>query len=181
MSGPGRPTKQVVNQRKRQILVFLVASAAASEDAVKRIASKLQLQEGSVRAYLESMRGEVERDQIPSDDLANAIKTADSFKALRALAKQVQLGIAARTIDPTAGSSHLEAIREQRQLLRAERQEQAQAVLQNLEPMTMDEVERFEAWREARAIRPLAPGEAALPPPETPPASPPPAGHASAS
>ena len=101
MSGPGRPNKDEIAQRRQRIRLFLAVSAAASEQAVKRIAEKLGVGERAVRGDLEAIRDEVEH--APSDDLSHdllaAIEGADTFKLLKALGKKVMHEMVTGTID----------------------------------------------------------------------------------
>ncbi len=165
MSNPGRPNKDEVAQRRQRIRLFLAVSAAASEQAVKRIAEKLGVGERAVRGDLEAIRDEVEH--APSDDLSHdllaAIEGADTFKLLKALGKKVMHEMVTGTIDRALGSALVEALREQRQVLLRERDEQAQVALTALEVLAPQEHEALKRYRESLVPPSLKPGE--FPPP----------------
>lgn len=157
MSGPGRPNKDEVAQRRQRIRLFLAVSAAASEQAVKRIAEELGVGERAVRGDLEAIRDQVEH--APSDDLSHdllhAIEGADTFKLLKALGKKVMHEMVRGTIDRALGSALVEALREQRQVLLRERDEHAQVALTALEVLTPRSTKRSSGIATA-SFRPLS-------------------------
>jgi hypothetical protein len=166
MSGSGRPTRTQVERRRRRVLVFLVNSAAASDDAVKRLAEKLRAAERTVRGDLEALREELDSDAAPvlPENLLEAIQGADSFRLLKALGKRVMIEMVKGAISRELGAALNDALREQRHTLRAMREEQGHAALKALEILTPQEQEALKRYRESLVPTPLKPGEFPAPP-----------------
>lgn len=174
MKGPGRPTKDEVAQRRQRIRIFLVGSAAVSDQAIRRISELLGVGERAVKGDLEAIRDELEH--APSDaltqTLSEAIEVADTFKLLKALGKRVMHEMVRGTIDRALGSALVEALREQRHVLVRERDEQAQAAITALEVLTPQEQEALQRYRNGLVPAALKPGEFPAPPEGAPPPKP---------
>ncbi len=171
MKHTGRPSNEAVAQRRRFLKIYLASSAAASDEAVKRIAERLQVGEKAIRADLEALREEFEDG--PSDELSasleQAILAADTFGALKRLGKKLMAEMAKQTLDRSLGTALVDAIKEQRQLLVKEREEKADAAIMALEILTPEEDALLKAHRKELAGPPVKPGEAVPPPVVVPP------------
>lgn len=165
MTGSGRPTKTNVERRRRRVALFLAASAAASDEAVKRIAEKLHVGERTVRADLDVLREELEARSVEvlPEGLLQAIRAAESFRLLKALGQKVMAEMVNGTINRELGSTLIDALREQRHALRAMREEQGHTAIKALEILSPQELEVLKSYRESCTPSPLKPGE--FPPP----------------
>ena len=165
MSGSGRPSRTQIERRQRRIMVFLVGSAAASDDAVKRLTEKLRVKERTVRSDLDAIREDLESDaaHVLPENLLDAIQGADSFRLLKALGKRVMIEMVKGTISRELGAALNDALREQRHALRAMREEQGHAALKALEILTPQEQDVLKRYRESLTPPSLKPGE--FPPP----------------
>jgi len=166
MSKFGRPSKDAVAERRRSIKIFLAVSARASDDAVERIAKRLQVGEKAIRSDLDALRDEFEHD--PSEELCQgleeAIAVADTIGALRRLGKKVMAEMVKGDLDRALARALVEAIKEQRQLLVRQREEQSEAAIMALELLTPEEDALLKEHRAKLAGPPLKPGEAVPPP-----------------
>jgi len=167
----GRPSNETLAQRRRFIKIYLASSAAASDEAVKRISERLGVGEKAIRADLEALREEFEDG--PADELAasleQAILAADRFGALKRLGKKLMAEMAKQTLDRSLGAALVDAIREQRQLLVKEREEKTDAAIMALEILTPEEDALLKAHRKELAGPPVKPGQAVPPPVLVPP------------
>jgi hypothetical protein len=177
MRGVDRPIRAPSDRRRRNIVVFLVTSAAASDEAVERLAKKLSVGERTIRLDLEAVREEIESpsmDELPRD-LLEAIQSAESFRLLKALGERVMIEMVQGTISRELGQALIDALREQRHTLRAMRDEQGHAALKALQILTPQELELLEKHRESLVPNALKPGEFPPPPsPDSPPTAAPP-------
>ena len=169
MTGSGRPTKTNVERRRRKVALFLTASAAASEEAIKRIAEKLHVSERTVRADLDVLREELEAKNVEvlPQDLLQAIRAADSFRLLKVLGQKVMLELVNGTINRELGATLIDALREQRHTLRAMRDEQGHTAIKALEVLTPQELDALRKYRESHTPAALKPGEFPPPPDAT--------------
>jgi len=176
MNGPGRPKRADVERRRKKILAFLVGSAGASEDVLKRLAEKLHVTQRTVRGDLDALGEELDSEAAPvlPENLLDAIQGADSFRLLKALGKRVMIEMVKGALSRELGAALNDALREQRHTLRAMREEQGHAALKALEILTPQEQEALKRYRESLVPTPLKPGE--FPPP--PDGAEPPAGGA---
>ncbi len=161
-----KPIRTPTDRRRRNVMLFLVASAAASEDAVKRIAERLKVGERTIRLDLDAIRDEVDApslDVLPPE-LLDAIHAADSFRLLKALGKRVMAEMVQGTLTRELGLALIDALREQRHALRAMRDEQGHAALKALEILTPKEREVLIAYRTTLVPKALKPGEFPAPP-----------------
>jgi hypothetical protein len=169
MRGADRPIRTPSDRRRRSVVIFLVTSAAASEDAVKRLAEKLKVGERTIRLDLETLREEIESpamDELPRD-LLEAIQSAESFRLLKALGERVMVEMVQGTISRELGQALTDSLREQRHTLRAMRDEQGHAALKALEILTPAELEILRAYRAGLVPPALKPGEFPPPPSDT--------------
>jgi hypothetical protein len=168
MRGVDRPIRSPSDRRRRNVVRFLVVSAAASAEAVKRIAERLDVGERTIRLDLETVREEIDgssTDDLPRD-LLSAIQSADSFRLLKGLGERVMVEMVQGTISRELGQALTDALREQRHTLRAMRDEQGHAALKALEILTPQELEVVKAYRANQVPKALKPGEFP-PPPKT--------------
>ena len=166
MSGPGRPKRADVERRRKKILAFLVGSAGASEDVLKRLAEKLHVTHRTVRSDLDALGEELDSEAAPvlPENLLDAIQGADSFRLLKALGKRVMIEMVKGALSRELGAALNDALREQRHTLRAMREEQGHAALKALEILTPQEQEALKRYRESLVPTPLKPGEFPAPP-----------------
>jgi hypothetical protein len=165
MRGVDRPIRTPSDRRRRNVVLFLVTSAKASEDAVKRLADKLQVGERTIRLDLDALLDEIESpsmDELPRD-LLEAIQSAETYRLLKALGERVMVEMVQGTISRELGQALTDALREQRHTLRAMRDEQGHAALKALEILTAPELEVLRAYRASLVPPGLKPGE--FPPP----------------
>jgi hypothetical protein len=171
MRGVDRPIRTPSDRRRRNVVIFLVTSAAASADAVARMAQKLNVGERTIRLDLDAIREEIESpsmDELPRD-LLEAIQSAETFRLLKALGERVRVEMVQGTISRELGQALTDSLREQRHTLRAMRDEQGHGALKALEVLTPQELEVLRAYRESLVPRGLKPGEFPPPPKDAPP------------
>jgi hypothetical protein len=166
MNGPGRPTKASVEERRRTIMVFLVGSAAASQDVVTRLAERAETTERTIRADLDALKEQLDscvRDELPQE-LMRAIDSTTSYKDLQSLVSRVMAASANEKITKDVASTLLEGISVQRHLIRAEHEEEPIEAIRALELLTPEEEALLADYRRKLAGPPVQPGEAVPPP-----------------
>lgn len=77
----GRPDDNAVVKRRKLVLAFLAASAAASDEAVKRLSVKVGASEPSVRRDLAALKEEAEAEPEPVSVPKALLKHLDSAKS----------------------------------------------------------------------------------------------------
>ena len=167
MTGPKQTN---VDRRRRRVAVFLVASAAASEDVVKRLSEKLHVGERAIRGDLDVLRDEFEaaRTNVLPEDLPAAIRAASSFRLLSALGKRVMVEMVTGNMERELGATLFDGLREQRHALRSQRGEDAEAAITALEILTPQDQEVLRKYRESLIPPALKPGEFPPPPEGSP-------------
>jgi hypothetical protein len=166
MSGPGRPTRDDVDKRRRRILHVLVGSAAASEDAIKRLAERMGIGEKALKSDLEALKTELAtltEDELP-ESLLQAIGVADTYKLLQDLTKKIMAEMTSKTLDHKIGQTLIDAINAQRHMIHAEHEERPQEAVRALELLTPQEEALLQEHRKKLAGPPIQPGEAVPPP-----------------
>jgi hypothetical protein len=166
MSGPGRPTEEDVERRRKRLLVLMVISAKASPEAIKRLAEKIGTTDHTVKNDLIALNAELEavaEDELP-ESLLRAIGGADTFRLLQDLTQKLMVEMASGKLDRELGETLLGAITVQRHMIKANKEEQPLEAVRALELLTPQELELLDQHRRKLAGPPVAPG-AAVPPP----------------
>ena len=162
-AGSGEARKE---RRRRQHLLWLVSSAKANDEVIKRLADKAKVKVSTVREDLANLQDDLEN--TPSEellaDLKTAIEAADTFSALKRVGKKLMLDMLEGRIDRSLGQALVDGIKEQRQLLIREREEKVEASIMALEILTPEEDAFLREHRKKLAGPPLKPGEAVPPP-----------------
>ena len=171
MSGPGRPSTDEVERRRTRILLFLVASAAESADAIARLTKLMGLKtDTTIKNDLVALKRELEtvgEDELP-EPLLQAIGGADTYRALHELTQRIMVAVGDGTLEGKLGEFLLQGITVQGHMIRAEKEERPLEAVRALELLTPQELEVLAEHRRRLAGPPIAPG-AAVPPPGPPP------------
>jgi hypothetical protein len=153
------------DRRRRQVLVWLLGSAKANDEVVKKLAERVSVKESTIHVDLSALKDELENaasDELLTE-LEQAIQAADTFGALKRLTKRLMSDMLVGRIDRSLGTALVEGVKEQRHVLVRERDEKTQAIMA-LEILTPEEDALLRAHREKLAPKPLKPGESVPPP-----------------
>lgn len=166
MKGPGRPTKESVEERRRRILLFLVVSTATNAEVVKQLSVCVDAGERAIRSDLDALKEQLEacvEDELPHA-LMRAIDEATSYGDLKTLVNRVMESSTRGAITKEVADTLLAGISVQRHLIKAEDEAAPREAVRALELLTPDEEALLAEHRKKLAGPPVQPGEAVPPP-----------------